>query len=530
MVSPNHAVHRLFACIALSLSVVGVNLQASEVRGGGAQPNIVLIMADDLGYSDLGCYGGEIATPHLDRLSAEGVRFTQAYNMAKCEPTRNSMIAGQRNTPRIGFFVERSEIWLPELLRDLGYSTILAGKWHVSGHPLDRGFDKFFGHEEGASNYFTGSGRLQLGREKYAVPDGFYSTDGFTDFAIQFVDEARKEGQPFFLYLAYTAPHDPLQAPGEDIDRYREKYAAGWEEIQRQRFARLKELGIIPADAKQPDWPQNLPRWDELTPGQKKMEELRMETYAAMVDRMDQNIGRLLAHLDEIGVADNTIVLFLSDNGANPFDRGADRMVKAGILPGGPDSDWSTGPAWAHVSNTPFRMYKRNKHEGGICTPLILHGPAHGYPAGSLSSLPVHILDFMPTFLGWAGAGEIPPQAEGTDLSKALAAGGQTRGDFRIVDYLVDHRCIRRDNWKLVSVDGEPWELYDLSQDRTETNDLAASAPDKASELEAEWNADWQSFSQKSFLSEERTNPRLRMGDRGSGVRYKPVEVPVSRQ
>jgi len=520
----------LLPFLLLALSLVGADTSTAAGGTDAAPPNIVLIMADDMGYSDMGCYGGEIATPNMDRLAAEGVRFTQAYNMAKCEPTRNSLIAGQRNTPRIGFYVEKSEIWLPELLADLGYSTILAGKWHVSRHPLDRGFAKFFGHAEGGSNYFTGSDVIQLGREKYAVPEGFYSTDSFTDFAIRFVDEARAEKKPFFLFLAYTAPHDPLQAPEEDIAKYRGKYAAGWEEIQRRRFGRLKELGLLPQEANQPDWPENLPRWDELTPGQKKMEELRMETYAAMVDRMDQNIGRLLAHLDQAGEADNTMVLLLSDNGANPFDRGVDKMVKAGILPGGPDSNWSTGPAWAHVSNTPFRMYKRNKHEGGICTPLILRGPGLGYPAGCLSSLPVHILDFMPTFLGWAGAKEIPPQAEGDDLSKAFAAGEQTRADFRAVDYLVDHRYIRKGDWKLVSVDGEPWELFDLSKDRTETKDLAAEAPAKAAELEAAWEADWQSFSQKPFATEERTNAKLRMGDHGSGVRYTPVEAPTPEQ
>ncbi len=498
-------------------------------------PNMVFIIADDLGYSDLGCYGGEAATPNLDRLAAQGVRFGQFYNCAKCEPSRAALMSGHRNTPQVGFFAERAKSFLPAVLKEQGYRTLMSGKWHVSRHPLDRGFDRFFGHEEGGSDYWSGSGRLQLGREPYAPGEGYYSTDVFTDFALRFLDEAKRENdaQPFFLYLSYTAPHDPLQAPEREIAKYRGTYLQGWHEVKHRRLEKVRELGLVPQETRRTEWPQNLPRWADLTEGQKQMEDLRMATYAAMIDRMDQNIGRVVEWLETNGEKANTLIVFISDNGANPFDRGSEEMAKAGIPPGGPGSRWSLGTAWAHVGNTPFRLYKRNQHEGGLCAPMILNWPGAGYAAGSVSQMPVHILDFLPTFHALAGGTQRPEGIEGTDLSTLWKAGAPTR-DFEMAGYLVDHRFIRRNEWKLVSADGEAWELFNLAADRSETQNLAASRPEMVQELEARWQAWYSGISKEPFLdrneSEKKRSQRAasHMGDLGSGVRYQPVELPAS--
>ncbi|AKJ65478.1 arylsulfatase [Kiritimatiella glycovorans] len=493
------------------------------------RPNILFIIADDMGYSDLGCYGGEVDTPHLDRLANRGVRFTQFYNYGKCEPTRTALMTGHRNTPEIGCYGERAESFLPALLREQGYRTLMAGKWHVSRNPTDRGFERFFGIEEGACNYYTGSGRIKLGKTKFPVPaEGFYTTDAFTDYAIRFLDEAQHETpeQPFFMYLAYNAPHDPLQVPEEDIGKYRGVYRAGWEYFKQRRFERIKQMGLIPEDAAMTAWPENLPHWDELTDGQKDMEDCRMATYAAMIDRMDRQIGRVLRWLEKNRKLENTLIVFISDNGANPFDRGSRRMVEAGILPGGPDSHWSLGTAWAHVSNTPFRMYKRNMHEGGICGPMILHWPEAGYEAGSLARMPVHVLDFLPTFHALAGGTARPPGIEGQDISAALRAGKQSRPDYRTMAYMVDHRYVRRGDWKLVSVDGEPWELHHLGRDRTETVNVVDEHPEIARAFDRAFNEWYESFRKEPFEKGKGTSAPLRMGDRGTGAQYVPVEMP----
>ncbi len=492
-----------------------------------SKPNIVMIVADDLGYSDLGCYGGEAATPHLDRLAANGVRFTQFYNAAKCEPTRAALMTSHRNTHQVGFYGERAESFLPALLQEQGYRTMISGKWHVSRHPLDRGFQRFYGHEEGASNFYTGSGLIQLDRAKAEIPDDYYTTDAFTDYAIRFMEEAKQKDdeQPFFLYLAYTAPHTPLQAPQAGIEKYRGQYSVGWHKIKEKRLKNLRRLGLVAEDIHPTEWPENLPQWDELTDSQKEMEDLRMATFTAMIDRMDQQIGRVLHWLDQNGERENTLIIFFSDNGANPFDRGSERMVQRGILPGGPNSAWSTGTAWAHVSNTPFRLYKRNQHEGGIRAPLIMQGPTLGYQAGSISNLPVHVLDFLPTLYSLARGSKRPPGIEGTDLAPLWKDGVETR-DYAMIDSLLDHRYVRKGEWKLVSVDGEPWELYDLSKDPSETMDLAAQHEKVKAGLQKDFEQWWMSFSRKPFEESRGTNAAARMGDKSSGARYIPSPMP----
>jgi len=485
-------------------------------------------MADDLGFSDLGCCGGEAATPNLDRLAEQGVRFSQFYNCGKCEPSRTALMTGHRNTPQVGFYGERAESFLPAVLKADGYRMLMSGKWHVAGHPMDHGFDRFFGMKEGACNYYTGSGRLLLGREKFAVPEkGFYTTDAFTDYALKFLAEAKRQNdaQPFFLYLAYNAPHDPLQVPAEEIEKYRGKYMEGWHKTKLHRLQNVRRLGLVPKNTHRTAWPQNLPRWTELTKAQKRTEDLRMATYTAMIDRMDQNIGRVFQWLEKNGERENTLVVFVSDNGANPFERGSQNMVKAGIPPGGPDSRWSLGTAWAHICNTPFRLYKRNQHEGGICAPMILGGPGVGYKAGSVCNLPVNVLDFLPTFHALAGGTKRPDGVEGTDLSNLWKTAAQDR-DYEMMGYMVDHRYIRRNNWKLVSVDGEPWELFNLGEDRSETENLVAQHPEKATELKSAWEKWYGSFSDKPFEQNKGTSKKMRMGDQGGGTRYAPVALP----
>ncbi|MFA7368481.1 MAG: sulfatase-like hydrolase/transferase, partial [Kiritimatiellales bacterium] len=364
---------------------------------------------------------------------------------------------------------------------------------------------------EGACDYYTGSGRLQLGREKFPVPAaGFYTTDAFTDHALKFLDEAKtqNDAQPFFLYLAYNAPHDPLQVPEEELAKYRGKYLEGWEVIQQRRFARIKKTGLVPPEARLPLWPQNLPHWTELTDAQKTSEDLHMATYTAMIDRMDQNIGRVLQWLEKNNERENTLIVFVSDNGANPFGR--------------------LGTAWAHVCDTPFRLYKRNQHEGGICAPMIMRGPSSGYTAGSISPMPVHVLDFLPTFYALAGGTGRPEDIEGTDLSGLWKTGAQNR-DYEMMNYLADHRYIRRNDWKLVSVDGQPWELYNISRDRTETDNLIAKNPEKAQELQAAWEKWYNSFSKKTVEAGKVTK-RSHMGDQGSGIRYDPSASPKTEE
>ena len=514
---------------ALVLGVCPTGGRCSTADADGSRPNIVFILADDLGFSDLGCYGSEIHTPNLDRLAAGGVRLTQCYNCAKCEPSRVTLMTGQRNTPTIGFMGERSTLFLPQSLRDVGYATLMAGKWHVSRHPLDRGFDRFFGLEQGGANHFTGSDRLLLDREPHQPGAGFYSSDAFATFAIDFVKDAERSGKPFFLYLAFTAPHDPLHAKAEDMARCRGRYAAGWEAVQAARFERLISTGIVPESAALPPWPRNLPRWDSLTEAQKRTEELRMEAYAAMVECLDHNVGRLIAHLEASGELDDTLVIFMSDNGANPFDRTSKATVAQGLEPTDGASRWSQGTGWAHVSNTPFRNYKRHQHEGGICSPAILHWPKGlGYAAGSISPLPVHLLDFLPTLVTLAGEA-VPAAAEGADLSRHWCEGLHERSDFTLVQSFLNHRVAREGHWKLVSADGGPWELFDLAADRTETRNVITSQPDRAAALEGKWQASQGASAGKAPPPRE-SDESVRLGDTGTGIIYTPVEAGRPRE
>jgi arylsulfatase len=456
-----------------------------------ARPNIVLILADDLGYSDLGCTGGEIRTPNLDRLASQGMRFTQFYNAARCCPTRASLLTG-RYPHEVGMGhlngpgaypgdLARDVPTLPERLRERGYSTYVAGKWHVTpwpgpghNHPRRRGFDRFYGIIASIRSYYNPPS-LMRDDEPLPPPAGDYHfTDAVSDEAVRFVRE-HDASRPFFLYVAHAAPHWPLHAREADVARCRERYRAGWDSIRAARGA------SGPRDPRAPAW--------ESVESKEWFAE-RMAVYAAMVEQMDRGIGRLLDELDRRGMTGNTIVMFLSDNGGCAEEIGPEgrsknfplrtrdgRPIRLGngtdIRPGPEDTYASVGLEWAHVSNTPFRLFKSFVHEGGIATPFILRWPGVA-PAGHVSSRVGHVIDLLPTCLDPAASRLLGPEPP----PRALF--WEHEGN----------RAVRQDRWKLVAVHGGPWELYDLETDRTELRDLAAAQPARVRELAALYD-DW---------------------------------------
>ena len=497
----------------------------SAGRGGAApradkRPNIVLIMADDMGFSDIGCYGGEISTPNIDSLAAGGLRFTQFYNNAICVPTRASLLSGlypqqvgvYGNSPRV---MQRC-VTLAEVLREAGYRTLMTGKWHAQQIPVERGFDRYFGLCDGCCNFFNPGprrpGEPEPGRKKttygyprrWAVDDkvyqpyapqdpDFYTTDAFTDYALKYLDQYRGEGKPFFLYVGYTAPHYPLHARPEDIARYRGKYMLGWDELRRRRYDRLIDAGLIDKRWAMSARDDIVPRWDDVE--DKDAWDLTMAVYAAMIDRMDRNIGRIGAKIKEMGVEDNTLVLFLSDNGGC-----AGKANYTPDIPPGPvESYRSVDPPWANASNTPFRKYKVWDHEGGISTPLIAYWPNVIKQGGAITHQMGHIIDIMATFVDVAGAGypssyaghDVLPM-EGKSLLPVLQ--GNRREDPEAIFWQINKnsgaRAVRTPEWKLVTPGpGKPWELYDMEADRTELNNRADKYPGKARELANQYEA-----------------------------------------
>ncbi len=396
----------------------------------GAKPNIVLIMADDMGYSDIGCYGSEIATPNLDKLAANGLRFTQFYNTARCCPTRASLMtglyphqagighmSGDDQLPGYRGVLAGRCVTIAEALKPAGYTTLMSGKWHMGEErpnwPIDRGFDEYFGLLSGGSNYWKlpEHRRMAINDKPYKpeAGKGYYITDAFTDHAVKFIDKYSSGDKPFFLYTAYTAPHWPLHAWPEDIAKYRGKYIEGWDALRAERHERMIEMGI--ADK---DWAIT-PRdklalvWEELSEERKEELDLKMAIYAAQIDRMDQGIGRIVGALKKNGQLDNTLIFFLADNGGceegGPygFDGGFFGKKPKGTL-GTVDSYSSYGLSWANASNTPFRRYKHWVHEGGISTPLIAHWPAVVKQKGQLTHQVGHIIDIMATCCDVAGA------------------------------------------------------------------------------------------------------------------------------
>jgi arylsulfatase len=492
-------------------------------------PNILLILADDLGWSDLGCYGGEIQTPALDGLAENGLRFTQFYNSARCSPSRAALLTGlhphQAGVPDLGGHLNDRCVTLAEALAPAGYHCFMSGKWHLGEPgPIARGFQEFYGFVEGHSVDCWNEGamvRLPAGRPKRAyAPGTFYATDAITDHALDFLAAARRDPQrPWFLYVAFNAPHFPLHAPQEDIAKYEGLYAQGWDRIRERRLARQKELGLVSADfALTPrsvipanafntrtGWAdKDNPAWDTLPVDRRADLARRMAVFAAMVDHMDRSIGRLVAELRSTGQLEETVIVFLSDNGAcaewdpvgfdgtsgprNVLHRGDD-LARVG----GPGSYISYGSGWANASNTPWRLYKHYIHEGGIASPLIAHWPGGLKRGGELDARPCYLTDILPTCLELAAAvypsrrGEhelLPP--EGVSLIPAFR--GEPAAPRLLFFEHEGNRAVRDGVWKLVALRGKPWELYHVETDRGELDDLAGRQPERVERMARAWD------------------------------------------
>ncbi|TWT80253.1 Arylsulfatase [Planctomycetes bacterium CA13] len=480
-----------------------------------SHPNIIVIMVDDMGWSDIGCYGSEIDTPNIDRLATDGMLFTQFYNNAKCTTTRASLLTGLY--PRNGgrgqdALITKNMLTLGEAMRHAGYATGLSGKWHngkaVGTRPYERGFDEAYGLWDGCCNFFNpktpdpefkGGNVRAFGHNDRSLryddfPDDYYTTDAFTDHAIKTVKAHVASKKPFFHYLPYTAPHYPLHAKPKDIAKYKGKYAEGWDVLRQKRLARQKELGLIDENWEVVERDDRAQAWEDAKKIDENWQQLRMEVYAAMIDSVDQNIGRLLDTLDEVGVADNTLVLFLADNGGCAETPGGNDPKQ---VPGPKDFYSHVGPGWATASNTPFRRYKQYCHEGGIATPLLARWPASIKP-GSRCEQVGHIIDLLPTFLDIAGAdypdehpafGEQTIPLDGKSLLPTLK-GQQRQPHHYLYWHWATNRAVRRGDWKLAwDKHAKTWELYDLSTDRTEAHDLAAQHPELVAEMTDKWNA-----------------------------------------
>ena len=477
----------------------------SSMAAKALRPNIILIMCDDMGWSDIGCYGGEVQTPTLDRMAREGMRFTQFYNNAKCTTTRASILTGLYPRRGEGGLLRTNMVTLGEAMKLAGYQTSLSGKWHLGSdettHPFKRGFDEYYGLLDGACNFFDpkqrdpkykGARIRKFGendRELFEFPKDYYTTDAFTDHAIKSLNKFSEKDEPFFLHVCYTAPHYPLHAKPEDIAKYRGKFKMGWNKMREQRHKRMKEMGLI-----DPKWKLSSrdSRAYDWASANHDHEDLRMAVYAAMIDSMDQNIGRLMAALKKSGEADNTLVLFLSDNGGCAEEPGG-RSPK--IIPGPKEFYAAVGPSWGWAQNAPFRRYKKWAHEGGIATPCIAWWPRQ-IKANSITKEVGHIIDFMPTFLELAG-GKYPAKHKGNDIlpveGKSLLPilnGGKRGGHDQIAWQWSGNRALREGKWKLVwDKLGKRWSLFDLEADRTETNDLASVNPKRVVRLKKDWFA-----------------------------------------
>ncbi|MDE0934566.1 MAG: arylsulfatase [Mariniblastus sp.] len=454
-------------------------------------PNVVVIMVDDLGYSDIGCYGGEIDTPNLDSLASNGLRFSQFYNTAKCHSSRVSLLTGQYCIAA-GDTKMNHAVTTAEVLGDAGYFTAMTGKWHLKQEPTDFGFDRYFGHLSGACNFFKGDNTFRLNGEPWTVPkQDFYTTVADVDFALGFLKEARATDKPWYLYVAFNAPHAPLHALPQDYAKYKGKYDQGWDVARESRVRKQKALGILPSKLQPSPRPEHIPAWKDLEPWRQKYEANRMTTLAAMIDRVDQEIGRLVNDLKANNELDNTMILFVSDNGACPYDR---RAPLLDVEPTNGDIGLADSTGWSWARNTPFRYYKQNQFEGGVSTPAIVHWPAGlKTPAGSITDQPAHLIDVMPT-LAEITKSEIPNQwpdrtlrpVSGVTLTPAFE-GEKINREQPIHLLFAQDRGLRDGDWKIVSFKSEAWELYNVAEDRTELNDLAAKEPERLAAMVKKW-------------------------------------------
>jgi len=511
-------------------------LAAPALTAAAPRPNIILIMADDLGFSDIGPYGSEIATPALDSLARNGLRFTQFYNTARCCPTRASLMTGlyphqagighmmnDYNRPGYKGDLNRTSVTIAEVLRTAGYRTAMCGKWHVTPQtadnhnwPLQRGFEKYYGTIAGAGSFWDPA---TLTRDNTPIKAGkkdFYYTNELGDNAVKYIDELTGKSDPLFLYVAFTAPHWPMHAPENTIAKYKDRYKAGWDALRAERHARQKKMGVVKTKWELSPRAPEVPKWDDIP--NKDWHIRRMAVYAAMIDHLDQNIAKIVSKLKEKNQLDNTLIFFLADNGGcaegmagrnandgnpntstRPLNTRDGREVKLGndpaVMPGPDDTYQSYGPEWAHASNTPFRLYKHFVHEGGISSPLIVHWPKAVKNKNTFTDQPGHLIDIMATCVDVAGAkypaeykGEKITPLEGQSLLP-IVEGKKRQGHQAIYWEHEGNQAIRMDNWKLVRRDGTEWELYDIDNDRTELNNLAAKEPARVKAMSANWES-----------------------------------------
>ncbi len=519
---------------------------ASEGDSAAARPNVVIILADDLGFSDVGCYGSEIPTPAIDTLAASGHRFSQMYNSGRCCPSRAALLTGM-NPHQAGIghmtytppmensayqgYLSDSCATIAELFQDAGYRTLMSGKWHVARQrpmanrsawpddrpayplPRERGFDEFYGTIGGGGSYFKPTYLMDNDTLVEQDDPSWFYTDAITDRAIDMATGSVDQGMPFFLYVAYTAPHWPLHAPEEEVARFDGAYRSGWDEVRASRHEELRARGILDPGWKLSDRDNEAWQWDETQ--FRDWEAHRMAVYAAQISQMDTGIGRIVDTLKAQGQFENTLILFMSDNGGcaeflaedggildvepGTFARTTPggRPVHFGntpeVAPGGPDTFQSYGPCWANASNSPFRNFKRWVHEGGISTPLVIHWP-EGVPGGGIVHGPAHIIDILPTCLEAAGIPypteyrdrELQP-LEGESLMPSLRNPNWSRSRSIFFEH-EGNRALRAGEWKLVSAEDGPWELYNITEDRTETNDLAAREPGRREAMANDWH------------------------------------------
>ena len=538
---------------ALGLGAVTAGIPAAGIAPSASaqtrrKPNIILIMSDDMGFSDVGCYGGEIQTPNLNRLADNGLRFTQFYNTARCCPTRAALMTGlyqhqagvghmmdDRGYPSYQGNLRNDCVTIAEALKPAGYRTYMAGKWHVTRHtrpegpkfnwPLQRGFDRFFGTIHGAGSFYDPNS-LTLDNKQIPPWEGFYYTNAISDYAVKFVDE-HKSDNPFFMYVAYTAAHWPMHALEQDIAKYKGRYRRGWDALRAERHEREKKMGLVDPKWELTPRDQGVPAWDDEP--LKEWNERRMEVYAAMVDNMDQGIGRIVEAVRRKGQLDNTLIFFLQDNGGCAEEHGSRGAIKPdpskpvelkpmkpgelqtrmrptvtrdgrpvrtgrGVMPGPADTYIAYGKGWANASNTPFRLYKHWVHEGGISTPLVCHWPSHIKKPGRLCHDAGHLIDIMATCVDVAKA-EYPGTYKGHQIQPmegvSLAPTFEGKGlPGRALYWEHEGNCaVRQGKWKLVSKHPGGWELYDMEADRTELHDLASTHPEKVNELKSLYEA-----------------------------------------
>jgi arylsulfatase len=513
------------AIACASAFIVGSNAYAADAKRA-ARPNVVVILIDDMGFADLGCYGGEVPTPNIDKLASKGVRFTQFYNTARCSPSRAALLTGlYPHQAGMGFLdnlvvpgsrgtqgkLRDDCVTMAEVLQQAGYFTIMTGKWHMGQYrkdgspPWKRGFQRSLSAAIGEF-YFPDQNQrrehgVHLNGERFEINDprigkDWYGPDLITEYGLKFIDESIAAKKPFFYYLPHCSVHFPLQAPKEDIARYRGKYKVDWDELREARHARQIEMGLVRGEWPLATRPPGVPDWNTLSDADKDHFDHLMAIYAAMIDRLDRSIGKLVAGLEERGVLENTAIFVMCDNGGNAESGPRGRLE--GEKPGGPKSVVFLGQCWATVANTPFRRYKHFTHEGGIATPLIVHWPAGIDTArnGKLEHQPGHLIDIMPTVCEITGAkypadynGHAVQPVEGKSLVPVLA--GKPLDRQQPIFFAHEgNQAIRDGKWKLVMKFKGPWELYDLEADRTEQHDLITQHPKIAVELAKKWN-DW---------------------------------------